>query len=226
MTVRFTHLRELIEHRGRENGEGVFVSEPDTGSRLTFGAAAGITAQIGRILAENHFAPGDRVLVSGLNGLPLSLALLSVMANDLVAVPVSPTASSQEIGYLLGHSMASGLLLARAGAEKFLAKLRPSGEGPDFGPLAKVDIGFDRPLAPEGITLGGITALPGQPGLAGLVSVRLRDSHKPTVPAGLAMILYTSGTTGRPKGVELSHENLLAECRNVQEAHGLTPRDK
>ncbi len=43
-------------------------------------------------------------------------------------------------------------------------------------------------------------------------------------PADLAQIIYTSGTTGNPKGVMLTHANLLANTRSVVEYLGLTKR--
>jgi malonyl-CoA/methylmalonyl-CoA synthetase len=48
----------------------------------------------------------------------------------------------------------------------------------------------------------------------------------PAAPAGDALLLYTSGTTGRPKGARLTHENLAAQTRVLREAWGLSPDDR
>ena len=42
----------------------------------------------------------------------------------------------------------------------------------------------------------------------------------------VATIIYTSGTTGPPKGVELTHRNVVAQCAALGEAVGLMPRQK
>jgi long-subunit acyl-CoA synthetase (AMP-forming) len=43
-------------------------------------------------------------------------------------------------------------------------------------------------------------------------------------PDDLATLIYTSGTTGAPKGVELTHRNVMAQCGALRDAFGLTPR--
>jgi len=52
-------------------------------------------------------------------------------------------------------------------------------------------------------------------------------SDPPAVPAGaVALLMYTSGTTGVPKGVMLSHANLMANARSISAEHALTPADR
>lgn len=45
-------------------------------------------------------------------------------------------------------------------------------------------------------------------------------------PTDIALVLHTSGTTGRPKSVPLSHHNLLTTCKNVVRTYDLLPQDR
>lgn len=53
----------------------------------------------------------------------------------------------------------------------------------------------------------------------------LRENENSAVPKELALLLYTSGTTGKPKGVMLTADNLLAETSYIREGHQLTSDD-
>jgi long-chain acyl-CoA synthetase len=72
----------------------------------------------------------------------------------------------------------------------------------------------------------GVPYWPLRHGLAGIgAPVPLVEPH-PTDDEDTAAILYTSGTTGKPKGVELTHGNLIAGASIFVTVHGLTPEDR
>ena len=83
------------------------------------------------------------------------------------------------------------------------------------------------PSAPHGLFS---TAHDGLPEYASLDSITTEpislDDLPPVAPDREALIVYTSGTTGSPKGVVLDHANLLADARSISEWHGFTPNDK
>jgi long-chain acyl-CoA synthetase len=166
---------------------------------------------LARALRAKGVARGDRVLLVAENRPEWAIADLAIMATGGVTVPAYTTNTTENHAYLLGHSeavaavvsterLAKPLLPAIAGARavKLLVSMEPLG-------------GVDHLSVPvlrwsEALALGEQTAEPAFDAAASLA----RDD--------LACFIYTSGTGGNPKGVMLSHGNILA---NVAGAHGV-----
>ncbi|HEY2268018.1 MAG TPA: long-chain fatty acid--CoA ligase, partial [Streptosporangiaceae bacterium] len=130
--------------------------------------------------------PGDRVGIMLPNVPAFPIAFYGALAAGAVVVPMNPLFKSREVGYYLSDS----------GAKVLLAWHTAAGE------------------AAKGATDAGAQVLVAEtPDLAGLL-----DGHDPaTESSGRggqddAVILYTSGTTGKPKGAQLTHANMTSNA--------------
>lgn len=156
------------------------------------------------VLAAGGVAPGDRVAYLGRNSPEALLLLLACARLGAVYVPVNFRLSAPEIRYVLRH----------CGAHTVLAE-------PEFAarcePLTRTGAVRRWLLAGDGET--GATAGP-RPGWLRPGDVDVDVARERTGPVAqtfddLAMLMYTSGTTGRPKGVMLTHGNLWWSSANV-----------
>jgi long-chain acyl-CoA synthetase len=152
-------------------------------TELTYAALDELSARVATLLGERGVRPGDRVGVMLPNVPQFPVAYYGVLRAGAVVVPMNVLLKRREIAFYLEDSGAK-LLLAWHG---FADEARGGAE--DAGSeLIEVEPGsFAALLAEHEPT----------PGLAD------------TAEQDTAVILYTSGTTGRPKGAELTHANLL-----------------
>jgi long-chain acyl-CoA synthetase len=149
----------------------------------TYGRLAEASARVAGLLARAGVAPGDRVAVMLPNVPEFAAAYYGALSAGAVVVPMNPMFKQREIAYYLQDSGARILLAAASVADEAHEGARGSG--------ARV----------IGVELGSfVESLAGEEPL-GRVVERGDDET--------AVILYTSGTTGRPKGAELSHRNLI-----------------
>jgi acyl-CoA synthetase (AMP-forming)/AMP-acid ligase II len=200
-------LRELVEQRGRENANAVFISTPDQRTALTFGAYRDSVLDLAVLLNKKGLKPGGRVAVVLANGLNPAIAILAVIAASGVAVPINPRLTEREIAGVLSHSGAGLVLSDQSQSERLPTTFR-NGE---HCTLASHEAGNPyRLFNPEGFSLSE--------------NIDVSDSL-PTWDDP-ALILYTSGTTGQPKGVVLTHGNLLVNAQYVSTAHRLTSDDR
>ncbi len=167
---------------------------------------------------------GDRVAIIGDNRPPLYWSFIASQSTGAVPVPCYQDSVAEEIAYVCEHA---GVRIAVVEDQEQVDKLI---EVRDRLPELRTIVYTD----PR-----GLERYHGVEGLVGLEAVieagRSRHARDPEEyvrevqrgrPADLAAILYTSGTTGRPKGVLLTHANLIGPARRAVEFDRLTSRDE
>jgi long-chain acyl-CoA synthetase len=141
-------------------------------------------------LRERGIAPGDRVALLIPNVPEFTIAYFGILYAGATVVPINVLAAAPEVTYFIEDSGAKLLVVHSLFAE-------PGRKGAE-------DAGIPCLLASgEGDTL------------ATMAAAEAIAEVTPTEATQTAVILYTSGTTGKPKGAELTHSNLFLNCAFV-----------
>lgn len=195
-------IGELFIRQAVEQMNLPYLILPESGETLTFSQAADSAAGVEKILILHGFVVGDRVALILPNGKEAALTLLAVMSAGGVAVPLNPRLTPDEIGLALQQSSAR-FIICRSGQRN-----KPDLVNADFYPV-NCDI-------VQGLQISLLVRA---------AATFVSSETAPVSSRSPALILFTSGTTGRPKGVVLSHSNLLANASFVRDAHHLTSED-
>lgn len=174
-----TNLAAALAESARAHGDRIAVRQDDT--VLTYTQLDDDAARVAALLREKGVRPGDRVALVMPNVTLFPVAYYGILRAGCVVVPMNPLLKSREVAHTLRDS-GSRIVLA---SPLFAAEV--TGAAADTGVECLVtDAEFDTLLrAAEPLTE---------------VAARADDDT--------AVILYTSGTTGTPKGAELTHRNL------------------
>ncbi len=162
-------------------------------------------------LAALGFHPGDRLAILAENRPEWPIIDLACLYHGGVDVPLYLTSTPKDTAYILKD--AGVRFIAVSGREQLAKILKIAGDLPALSYLLLLDDG-----PKEETRLGQLPAL----SLDGLLARGERNGGvaQPVADPGLATIIYTSGTTGIPKGVMLTHANMLA---NTQDATAVLP---
>ncbi len=143
--------------------------------------------------------PGGRVALALGNTLEFPVAYFGVLRAGLVALPTNPGNTAREVRHVLDDSGAAAVVV-----------------GPMAAPVLE-EVLVDRAEPPVVLTAGG-ASLPGGKPFEQLLDASAEPGSSAAVARGgedLAVLIYTSGTSGDPRGAMLSHRALLADLEHV-----------
>ena len=167
--------------------------------RQADGAAAG--------LIELGINPGDRVAILSENRYEWLIADHAILSAGAVNVPLHAPLTAVQAAYQLGHSDARGIFVSgQVQADKVAAVL-------DSLPLLEFVVAFEPVALPsrlKNMAWAGLMQRGWLRGEAAMHEIQRREAA--LAGDDLATLIYTSGTTGNPKGVMLTHDNLLSNA--------------
>jgi long-chain acyl-CoA synthetase len=199
-----------LEAGRRHDGVALRVPEGTAWREITFGDVATAAREVAAGLIALGVRPGDRVAILADTRPEWTIADIGALCAGAVVVPVYQTSSAEECRYVLGHSGAVAVICE------------------DADQTAKVDrVRADLP------DLSHVLVMERVPGVESLDELRARGRAAGQAeveralgvarPGDVATVVYTSGTTGPPKGCELTHDNLIATVRMYEASLELGP---
>ncbi|MDH6115878.1 long-chain fatty acid--CoA ligase [Kitasatospora sp. GAS204B] len=194
------NLSDLVHQNAIEHPRVAVVSRKLEGRWQEVTAAAFLTEvhRAAKGLIAVGVNPGDRVAVMSRTRYEWTLLDFAIWSAGAITVPVYESSSAEQVQWILGDSGAVALVTETDSHAAVVDSVRD--QLPDLKHTWQIERGALAELAAAGSTVSDATVTERR-------SIPTEDS--------IATIVYTSGTTGRPKGCQLTHGNFLAELGNV-----------
>src|SRR4051794_20094454 len=207
-----TNVADLLATAAREEPDRIALSEAATGRTVTWAALDDLADRVAHGLSSAGMVAGYRGMIAASNRIEFVATYYGVLRARMVAVPINPRSATGEVVRMLVDSGARMVITdpttigtVRSAVVGVREALEASGEDAASPPRI---VGIATPAEDGERTWDQLVAQTGTP-VPGA-----------TDPEFLAVLLYTSGTSGRPRAAMLSHRALLA---NIEQAAAVDP---
>jgi long-chain acyl-CoA synthetase len=207
----------LLAHaRARPDAVALRVKRRGRWEEITWAGYAGQVARAAQGLRALGVRPGDAVAIHGENRPEWVIADLAAQGIGAMSVGIYPTSPAAEAEYLLAHS--ETVVLVAEDEEQLDKALAVRERLPALKRIVVIDAPVRLDEDPMIVTWDELVAEGDVDAYA--QSVAALD------PGAVALIVYTSGTTGRPKGAMLTHANLTWAAERFRQAFGTTENEE
>ena len=195
-------IRARVDHQAAQRPAATYLIAPETGRAMSFFGLQSASRRLADYLLDQGIEPGAKVALLMQNGYQTCRLFIGAMYGGYCITPLNMLAQPSQLSYVLDHSDAEIVFVAPDQLER-LQQASANLVRPPKIVVCDVDAEEFLP-APDAV--GAMPAAPGE-----------EDA---------ALMMYTSGTTGKPKGVVLSQRAVVSGGEFVSAAHQLGPDDR
>jgi long-chain acyl-CoA synthetase len=228
-----SNLGDMFVTRARSIGEQVAIYSKEKGSSykpMSWREFDELVSELAFGLADLGLQPGQSVGILAPTSHLWVACDLATICNGAVSVPLYPNCSIADIEHILDNSEAKMIFVSGEPLLKRLLEARkklPNLEKIIYVPALSAGSSASRAAEQieddQIIGMGNLRAKGKE--LAGKQPELINSRIKATTKESIATIIYTSGTTGTPKGVPLTHDNIMSVLDNLPSIIALKPDD-